>query len=93
MTPGQSSEQMGSPPAEAGCSISTGLQKMVIDNDLSGWDILKYKYTQISKKRNAILNVIFKLLLSLKNLATVLKKYHVQLRYISPHHCGIQGVS
>ncbi|XP_025764300.1 DAB2 interacting protein b isoform X3 [Oreochromis niloticus] len=36
MTPGQSSEQMGSPPAEAGCSISTGLQKMVIDNDLSG---------------------------------------------------------
>ncbi|XP_040013431.1 DAB2 interacting protein b isoform X3 [Xiphias gladius] len=36
MTPGQSSEHMGSPPAEAGCSISTGLQKMVIDNDLSG---------------------------------------------------------
>ncbi|XP_029370880.1 DAB2 interacting protein b isoform X3 [Echeneis naucrates] len=36
MTSGQSSEQMGSPPAEAGCSISTGLQKMVIDNDLSG---------------------------------------------------------
>ncbi|XP_034565924.1 DAB2 interacting protein b isoform X4 [Notolabrus celidotus] len=36
MTPGQSSEQMGSPPAEAGCSISSGLQKMVIDNDLSG---------------------------------------------------------
>ncbi|XP_042364717.1 disabled homolog 2-interacting protein-like isoform X5 [Plectropomus leopardus] len=36
MTPGQSSEQMGSPPAEAGCSLSTGLQKMVIDNDLSG---------------------------------------------------------
>ncbi|XP_070706238.1 disabled homolog 2-interacting protein-like isoform X3 [Pempheris klunzingeri] len=36
MTPGQSSEQMGSPPAEASCSISTGLQKMVIDNDLSG---------------------------------------------------------
>uniref|UniRef100_A0A3Q2VBA9 DAB2 interacting protein b n=1 Tax=Haplochromis burtoni TaxID=8153 RepID=A0A3Q2VBA9_HAPBU len=36
MTPGQSSEQMGSPPAEAVCSISTGLQKMVIDNDLSG---------------------------------------------------------
>ncbi|XP_067339714.1 DAB2 interacting protein b isoform X4 [Channa argus] len=36
MTPGQSSEHMGSPPAEAGCSISTGLQKMVIDSDLSG---------------------------------------------------------
>ncbi|KAM9337939.1 DAB2 interacting protein b isoform 4-T4 [Symphorus nematophorus] len=36
MTTGQSSEHMGSPPAEAGCSISTGLQKMVIDNDLSG---------------------------------------------------------
>ncbi|CAJ1070256.1 DAB2 interacting protein b isoform X4 [Xyrichtys novacula] len=36
MTPGQSSEQMGSPPPEAGCSISSGLQKMVIDNDLSG---------------------------------------------------------
>nr|XP_046231905.1 DAB2 interacting protein b isoform X3 [Scatophagus argus]XP_046231915.1 DAB2 interacting protein b isoform X3 [Scatophagus argus] len=36
MTPGQSSEHLGSPPAEAGCSISTGLQKMVIDNDLSG---------------------------------------------------------
>uniref|UniRef100_UPI003AACB1CB DAB2 interacting protein b isoform X2 n=1 Tax=Centroberyx gerrardi TaxID=166262 RepID=UPI003AACB1CB len=36
MTPGQSSEHMGSPPAAAGCSISTGLQKMVIDNDLSG---------------------------------------------------------
>ncbi|CAB1418425.1 unnamed protein product [Pleuronectes platessa] len=36
MTPGQSSEQMGSPPAEASCSISTGLQKMVIDNELSG---------------------------------------------------------
>ncbi|KAM9307247.1 DAB2 interacting protein b isoform 2-T2 [Pholidichthys leucotaenia] len=36
MTPGQSSEPMGSPPAEASCSISSGLQKMVIDNDLSG---------------------------------------------------------
>ncbi|XP_041667001.1 DAB2 interacting protein b isoform X4 [Cheilinus undulatus] len=36
MTPGQPTEHMGSPPAEAGCSISTGLQKMVIDNDLSG---------------------------------------------------------
>ncbi|XP_026152450.1 disabled homolog 2-interacting protein isoform X3 [Mastacembelus armatus] len=36
MTPGQSSERMGSPSAEAGSSISTGLQKMVIDNDLSG---------------------------------------------------------
>uniref|UniRef100_UPI0037E7B87A DAB2 interacting protein b isoform X3 n=1 Tax=Semicossyphus pulcher TaxID=241346 RepID=UPI0037E7B87A len=36
MTPGQSSEHMASPPAEAECSISTGLQKMVIDNDLSG---------------------------------------------------------
>ncbi|XP_029024678.1 DAB2 interacting protein b isoform X3 [Betta splendens] len=34
MTPGQSSEPMGSPPAEAGCSISTGLQKMVIDSDI-----------------------------------------------------------
>lgn len=36
MTSGQSSEQVGSPPAEASCSISSGLQKMVIDNDLSG---------------------------------------------------------
>uniref|UniRef100_A0AAQ4NTG5 DAB2 interacting protein b n=1 Tax=Gasterosteus aculeatus aculeatus TaxID=481459 RepID=A0AAQ4NTG5_GASAC len=36
MSPGQSSEHVGSPPAEAGCSISTGLQKMVIDNDLPG---------------------------------------------------------
>uniref|UniRef100_A0A673C443 DAB2 interacting protein b n=2 Tax=Sphaeramia orbicularis TaxID=375764 RepID=A0A673C443_9TELE len=36
MTPGQTSEHMGSPPAEASCSISSGLQKMVIDNDLSG---------------------------------------------------------
>ncbi|XP_070408571.1 disabled homolog 2-interacting protein isoform X2 [Nothobranchius furzeri] len=37
MTPGQFSEPVGSsPPAEASCSISTGLQKMVIDNDLSG---------------------------------------------------------
>ncbi|KAL6096652.1 dab2ip [Pungitius sinensis] len=37
MSPGQSSgEHMGSPPTEAGCSISTGLQKMVIDSDLSG---------------------------------------------------------
>ncbi|KAM3874077.1 DAB2 interacting protein b isoform 1-T1 [Diretmus argenteus] len=36
MTPGQSSERMGSPPTVAGCSISTGLQKMVIDNELSG---------------------------------------------------------
>ncbi|XP_061603593.1 DAB2 interacting protein b isoform X3 [Phyllopteryx taeniolatus] len=34
--PGGSPEQTGSPPAEAGCSISTGLQKMVIDNDLTG---------------------------------------------------------
>lgn len=36
MTPGPSSEPVGSPPAEASCSISTGLQKMVIDNELSG---------------------------------------------------------
>lgn len=36
MSPGQSSEHVGSPPAEASCSISTGLQKMVIDNDLPG---------------------------------------------------------
>ncbi|XP_068190099.1 disabled homolog 2-interacting protein-like isoform X2 [Antennarius striatus] len=36
MTLGQSSDNMGSPPAEASCSISSGLQKMVIDNDLSG---------------------------------------------------------
>ncbi|XP_023816223.1 disabled homolog 2-interacting protein isoform X2 [Oryzias latipes] len=36
MTPGQSLEQGNSPPAEAGCSISSGLQKMVIDSDLSG---------------------------------------------------------
>ena len=28
-------DRMGSPPAGAGC-ISSGLQKMVIDNDLSG---------------------------------------------------------
>ncbi|XP_077353499.1 DAB2 interacting protein b isoform X4 [Festucalex cinctus] len=34
--PTGSPEQMGSSPAEAGCSISTGLQKMVIDNDLTG---------------------------------------------------------
>ncbi|XP_055729678.1 disabled homolog 2-interacting protein-like isoform X3 [Salvelinus fontinalis] len=37
MTAPSSSDRMGSPPnAGAGCSISTGLQKMVIDNDLSG---------------------------------------------------------
>ncbi|XP_008421830.1 disabled homolog 2-interacting protein isoform X4 [Poecilia reticulata] len=36
MTPGPPSEPVGSPPSEAGCSISTGLQKMVIDNELSG---------------------------------------------------------
>uniref|UniRef100_A0A8C3G4P0 DAB2 interacting protein b n=1 Tax=Cyclopterus lumpus TaxID=8103 RepID=A0A8C3G4P0_CYCLU len=38
VTPGPSSENMGcsSPPPEASCSISSGLQKMVIDNDLSG---------------------------------------------------------
>ncbi|KAM4720339.1 DAB2 interacting protein b isoform 8-T10 [Anableps anableps] len=36
MTPGPSSEPVGSPPAEASCSISSGLQKMVIDNELSG---------------------------------------------------------
>ncbi|XP_032425204.1 DAB2 interacting protein b isoform X5 [Xiphophorus hellerii] len=36
MTPGPPSEPVGSPPAEASCSISTGLQKMVIDNELSG---------------------------------------------------------
>ncbi|KAM4532652.1 DAB2 interacting protein b isoform 3-T3 [Fundulus diaphanus] len=36
MTPGPPSEPMGSPPAEASCSISSGLQKMVIDNELSG---------------------------------------------------------
>uniref|UniRef100_A0AAZ3PR47 DAB2 interacting protein b n=1 Tax=Oncorhynchus tshawytscha TaxID=74940 RepID=A0AAZ3PR47_ONCTS len=37
MTPPSSSDRMGSPPnAGAGCSISTGLQKMAIDNDLSG---------------------------------------------------------
>nr|XP_057921081.1 disabled homolog 2-interacting protein-like isoform X4 [Doryrhamphus excisus] len=34
--PGQSMQQGGSPPAEASCSISTGLQKMVIDNDITG---------------------------------------------------------
>ncbi|XP_061555547.1 disabled homolog 2-interacting protein-like isoform X3 [Phycodurus eques] len=34
--PGGSPEQTGSSPGEAGCSISTGLQKMVIDNDLTG---------------------------------------------------------
>ncbi|XP_054613944.1 DAB2 interacting protein b isoform X3 [Dunckerocampus dactyliophorus] len=33
---GQSSQPGGSPPAEASCSISTGLQKMVIDNDITG---------------------------------------------------------
>lgn len=36
MVPGLSSEHMASPPMEAGCSISSGLQKMVIDNDLAG---------------------------------------------------------
>ncbi|CAB1332523.1 unnamed protein product [Coregonus sp. 'balchen'] len=37
MTAPSPSDRMGSPPnAGAGCSISTGLQKMVIDNDLSG---------------------------------------------------------
>ncbi|XP_013876019.1 disabled homolog 2-interacting protein [Austrofundulus limnaeus] len=36
MTPGQSSEPVHSPPAEAASSISTGLQKMVIDSELSG---------------------------------------------------------
>ncbi|KAM6985451.1 disabled homolog 2-interacting protein-like isoform 2-T3 [Aplochiton taeniatus] len=36
LTSGQSAERMGSPPASASCSLSTGLQKMVIDNDLSG---------------------------------------------------------
>lgn len=36
MTAGLSAERMASPPAEASCSISSGLQKMVIDNDLSG---------------------------------------------------------
>lgn len=36
MTAGPSSEHMGSPPTDAGCGISTGLQKMVIDNDLAG---------------------------------------------------------
>ncbi|XP_071000996.1 disabled homolog 2-interacting protein-like, partial [Oncorhynchus clarkii lewisi] len=37
MTAPSSSDRMGSPPnVGAGCSISTGLQKMVIDNDLSG---------------------------------------------------------
>uniref|UniRef100_A0A4W5MKG4 DAB2 interacting protein n=1 Tax=Hucho hucho TaxID=62062 RepID=A0A4W5MKG4_9TELE len=37
MTTPSPSDRMGSPPsAGAGCSISTGLQKMVIDNDLSG---------------------------------------------------------
>ncbi|XP_077442388.1 DAB2 interacting protein b isoform X2 [Vanacampus margaritifer] len=35
-TPAGSPEQTGSSPAEAGCSISTGLQKMVIDNELTG---------------------------------------------------------
>eukprot|EP00063_Salmo_salar_P008778 XP_013983613.1 PREDICTED: disabled homolog 2-interacting protein-like isoform X3 [Salmo salar] len=37
MTAPSPSDRTGSPPnAGAGCSISTGLQKMVIDNDLSG---------------------------------------------------------
>ena len=36
MVPGMSSEHMASPPMEAGCGISSGLQKMVIDNDLAG---------------------------------------------------------
>uniref|UniRef100_A0A3Q3AYJ6 DAB2 interacting protein b n=1 Tax=Kryptolebias marmoratus TaxID=37003 RepID=A0A3Q3AYJ6_KRYMA len=36
MTPGPSSEPAHSPPAEAGSSISSGLQKMVIDSELSG---------------------------------------------------------
>ncbi|XP_029941332.1 DAB2 interacting protein b isoform X4 [Salarias fasciatus] len=33
---GQASEPMGSPPAEASCSISSGLQRISIDNDLPG---------------------------------------------------------
>lgn len=36
MVPGVSSEHVASPPMEAGCGISSGLQKMVIDNDLAG---------------------------------------------------------
>ncbi|XP_053709959.1 DAB2 interacting protein b isoform X3 [Synchiropus splendidus] len=36
MTPGQTSDLMGSPANEASCSISSGLQKMVIENDLAG---------------------------------------------------------
>lgn len=36
MAPGVSSEHMASPPMEAGCGISSGLQKMAIDNDLAG---------------------------------------------------------
>lgn len=38
MVPGLSSEPLASPPMEAGCGISSGLQKMVIDNDLAGYD-------------------------------------------------------
>ncbi|XP_041825942.1 disabled homolog 2-interacting protein-like isoform X5 [Melanotaenia boesemani] len=36
MTSGQSTEHVSSTPPEASCSISSGMQKMVIDNDLSG---------------------------------------------------------
>lgn len=36
LAPGVSSEHVAPPPMEAGCSISSGLQKMVIDNDLAG---------------------------------------------------------
>uniref|UniRef100_H3D7F6 DAB2 interacting protein b n=1 Tax=Tetraodon nigroviridis TaxID=99883 RepID=H3D7F6_TETNG len=34
--PGVSSEHVAPPPVEAGCGISSGLQKMAIDNDLAG---------------------------------------------------------
>lgn len=36
MAPAVSSEHVASPPLEAGCGISSGLQKMALDNDLAG---------------------------------------------------------
>lgn len=47
MAPGLSSEHVASPPMEAGCGISSGLQKMVIDNDLAGYE------TPVSAQRSS----------------------------------------
>lgn len=48
MVPGLSSEPLASPPMEAGCGISSGLQKMVIDNDLAGYDAPSHRYSEKS---------------------------------------------